>query len=268
MTAPHGRAIHYPEALFPGAVTRRRSGQAGDPAGVPFRQLIRIPSGIPADTGNPASGPLRRYRPIRTFRRTPRLIQHQACKTIWGRAGDYQVSLILVPDLPGLLPICPLAFRRPPYARPRGARPQAPARRGRRRRGRARLARANVAWAGPPCGRGRPAGRPQPRRRRTPDRNLATANCACGMRGHSALFPRNPEACPRKGAQFRPQNSRNSSRSGGRKWLMGGECRDSVVVYPEIGETKKGNSAREWPPRRAPFPPAPASLFRTTWRPR
>jgi hypothetical protein len=48
------RAIHCPEALFPGAVTRRRSGQTGDPAGVPFRQLIRIPSGVPADTGNPA----------------------------------------------------------------------------------------------------------------------------------------------------------------------------------------------------------------------
>ena len=49
-----GHAIHDPEASFPAAVTRRRSGQAGDPAGVPFRQLIRIPSGVPADTGNPA----------------------------------------------------------------------------------------------------------------------------------------------------------------------------------------------------------------------
>ena len=86
MTAPPGRAIHCPEAPFPGAVTRRRSGQAGDPAGVPFRQLIRIPSGVPADTGNPCPPPLRRHRPIRTFRRTPRLIQHHACKTIWGGA--------------------------------------------------------------------------------------------------------------------------------------------------------------------------------------
>jgi hypothetical protein len=32
-----GSAIHCPEAIFPGAVTRRRSAQAGDPAGVPFR---------------------------------------------------------------------------------------------------------------------------------------------------------------------------------------------------------------------------------------
>ena len=79
-----GHAIHGPEASFPGAVTRRRSGQAGDPAGVPFRQLIRIPSGVPADTGNPCPAPFRRHRPIWTFRWTPRLIQHHACKTIWG----------------------------------------------------------------------------------------------------------------------------------------------------------------------------------------
>ena len=34
------RAIHCPQAFFPGAVTTPRGGQAGDPAGVPFRQLM------------------------------------------------------------------------------------------------------------------------------------------------------------------------------------------------------------------------------------
>ena len=53
MTAPPGTQFTA-RASFPGAAARRRSGQAGDPAGVPFRQLIRIPSGVPADTGNPA----------------------------------------------------------------------------------------------------------------------------------------------------------------------------------------------------------------------
>jgi len=49
---------------------------------------------------------------------------------------------------------------------------------------------------------------------------------------------------------------------------MGGEYRDSVVVYPEIGENKKRElAAREWS-AGAPFPPARTRLSRTTWRPR
>ena len=81
----------------------------------------------------------------------------------------------------------------------RGARPgRCPARpgedgQGGRGHGEARRGRARCR-AEAPCGRGRAAGRPQPRRRRTPDRNHATANCACGMRGHCALFLRNPKA--------------------------------------------------------------------------
>jgi len=78
------RAIHCPGSHLPGRGHQARGGHAGDPAGVPFRQLIRIPSGVPADTGNPCPPPSRRHRPIRTFRQTPRLIQHQACKTISG----------------------------------------------------------------------------------------------------------------------------------------------------------------------------------------
>jgi hypothetical protein len=66
-----------------------RQDTACDPAGVPFLQLVCIPSGVPADTGTPVRRPLCRHRPIRAFRRTPRLIQHQACKTISGRReGD------------------------------------------------------------------------------------------------------------------------------------------------------------------------------------
>ena len=49
----------------PGAITRQAPARSGssrtgegcpacDPGGVPFRQLVRIPSGIPADTGIPA----------------------------------------------------------------------------------------------------------------------------------------------------------------------------------------------------------------------
>ena len=135
------------------------------------------------------------------------------------------------------------------------------ARRG--RRGEARRGWPGRTWRGrgparaaarPRRAQGARATAPAAPRRRT--RNRATANCACGMRGHCALFLRNPKARPRKGAQFPPGNSRESSRSGGGKWLMGGECRDSVVVYPEIGETKKGNWPRGNGPLAAPFPPA------------
>ena len=273
---PAGRAIHCPEAFFPGAVTRRRSGQAGDPAGVPFRQLIRIPSGVPADTGNPCPAPFRRHRPIRTFRRTPRLIQHQACKTIWGGVRVIiRCHLMAVHNVPCFLLHVSLSLSFRPPARCAAPGP-GPARSV--RRGPARLARANVARARPGAGGGT-APRPPRRRGRPPAgryradgaRRTVTApaaNCACGMRGHCALFLRNPEARPRKGAQFPPRNSRNSSRSGGRKWLMGGECRDSVVVYPEIGENEKGElAAREWS-AGAPFPPARTSLSCATWRPR
>jgi nitric oxide reductase NorQ protein len=44
---------------------------------------------------------------------------------------------------------------------------------------------------------------------------------------------------------------------------MGGECRDSVVVYPEIGETKRELAAREWS-AGAPFPPAFPRHLETT----
>jgi hypothetical protein len=54
MTAPQDTQFTARKSPFPGAAAWRRSGQAGDPAGVPFRQLIRIPSGVPADAGNPA----------------------------------------------------------------------------------------------------------------------------------------------------------------------------------------------------------------------
>ena len=192
-----GRAIHCPEAFFPGAVTRRRSGQAGDPAGVPFRQLIRIPSGVPADTGNPCPAPFRRHRPIRTFRRTPRLIQHQACKTIWGRrAGDNQVRLMAVSDVPGLLLICPLTFRRPPRARPRGARP--PARPGEAGGEAGEAGQGDVARARLGAGeaaRGEAArGRPALARADggTPDGNRIDANCACGLPFERTTGPRWP----------------------------------------------------------------------------
>ena len=136
-----GRAIHYPEAFFPDSVTRRRNGRAGDPAGAPFRQLIRIPSGVPADSGDPCLPPSGRHRPIRTFRRTPRLIQHQACKTI---CGGMRFIIRLVNgglNVPSLLLLCPWASSCPSarYASPvpHAARP-----------GEASLARADVSWRG------------------------------------------------------------------------------------------------------------------------
>jgi len=55
--------------------------------GLPFRQLIRIPFCIPAETGNPALRPFRRHQPISTFRWTPRLIQDHACKNNIGGPG-------------------------------------------------------------------------------------------------------------------------------------------------------------------------------------
>ena len=54
MTAPQDTQFTARKSPFPGAAARRRSAQTGDPAWVPFRQLIRIPSGVPADAGNPA----------------------------------------------------------------------------------------------------------------------------------------------------------------------------------------------------------------------
>ena len=134
-----------------------------------------------------------------------------------------------------------LALRRAHPARcvPAGARRGAPA------RGRVRLARADAGAgergaaprprageAGPPA-RNRAGGA---RRTVTGPPLIAHAECAaiapcsCGIR------------------RTAPGKARNSRREiaaillvpGGRKWLMVGEYRASVVVYPEIGENKKG----------------------------
>ena len=177
-----------PGILVAGRVTRRRSGQAGDPAGfVPSANTYSI-----RDTcwhRKPRPAPFRRHRPIWTFRWTPRLIQHHACKTIRGRrAGDYQVSLMPVLDVPGLLLICPLTVRRPSRARPRGAQPGARTARP--------AAEARRGWPGRTWrGRGWPPGR-APRRggarpgAGTPHGNPIDANCACGRPSERMSGPR------------------------------------------------------------------------------
>ena len=71
------------------------------------------------------------------------------------------------------------------------------------------------------------------RRTVTAPPRIAHAECTARPRRRRGIRRPDPG-----NTQFPPRNSRNSSRSGGRKWLMGGECRDSVVVYPEIEETK------------------------------
>jgi hypothetical protein len=223
--AGHAIACQHPATLFPGAATRQAADHSGwsrprerpqpggktcDPAGVPFRQPVPMPAGIPADTGNPAP-PLS----AGSSRSGPSGGLPDRYSTVpvkqYGKArGDNQVWLIAVNNMPSR-PLMWMSKRlvscgcAPPEAWP-GEAPSAEV------RVRARAARARLAWAGTaprrgPCGgRGRPPAAPQWHRRRTPDRNRAAANCAfasSGMRNSGGIPLRNPEARPGKASNSR-----------------------------------------------------------------
>jgi len=123
----------------------------------------------------------------------------------------------------------------PGPARPAAARPGEA---GQGERARARPARGE-AGAGEAGRRGdaRPGGG-------TPHGNRIDANCACAR----PFERRTGRATPRgiHGSFYRihvrihPEKTREPLPIRGEKWLIGAESRASVVVYPEIGENKKG----------------------------
>lgn len=183
---------------LPAGERPQRRGKTRDPAGVPFRQPVPMPVGIPADNGIPAQPSIPRQWPIRTFRRTPRLIQNHACKTIW-RAMRMILALcsVLLICIGNLACVSVFMPRPSPSPAPAlGARLRVWPGEGGGRGPRARVARARGGAGGrgaaprPARGRGR-----RPARNRAPAAgNRATANCAFGMRSRGAISLRNPKA--------------------------------------------------------------------------